>query len=196
MEFQGTDGNLLPEAVRRFETIASLGVESLHEAPAAAMAKVLASCEAYFDPGHHPYRRWFNQLEPILNAAGASYYDRSACHLDLVQWSTSPVWRDLGDSAKRLLLDDGVLFLRDQLEQAPIRTLLINGSGVATIFEERMEVKLMEAPGTIAEGRVRTRFSRCAFGKVQVIAWSANLQSSFGVTNGLRKRIASMVSAS
>ena len=36
----------------------------------------------------NPYS-WFNPLEALLNAAaGASYYKRSACHLDLVQWAT------------------------------------------------------------------------------------------------------------
>lgn len=44
-----------------------------------------------------PYRRWLDQLELLLTAIGASfyegsacYYDDSACHPGLVQWVTDP----------------------------------------------------------------------------------------------------------
>jgi hypothetical protein len=46
-------------------------------------------------PDRNPYRRWFDPLDQALRAAfGVSYYAGTACHLDLVQWATTPVWNN------------------------------------------------------------------------------------------------------
>jgi len=51
-------------ANRRFETLESLGVESLSDAPDGVVVRVLEGCSRYFS--RNPYRRWFDQLETIL----------------------------------------------------------------------------------------------------------------------------------
>jgi hypothetical protein len=75
-------GQELVGTSRRLATFASLGTSDLSTAPDAIVAQVLDDCNSYFE--RNPYRRWFDQLMPVLEACGASYYDRSACHLDLV----------------------------------------------------------------------------------------------------------------
>jgi hypothetical protein len=37
--------------------------------------------------------KWFDQMEEfVLTNTGYSYFDGTACHLDLIQWATDPVW--------------------------------------------------------------------------------------------------------
>ena len=90
LEFQHSSGLELTGCFRRLATHNSLAVRSLWDAPQSVISQVLSDCNSYFE--RNPYRQWFDQLESILNACGASYYDGSACHLDLVQWATKPTW--------------------------------------------------------------------------------------------------------
>jgi hypothetical protein len=127
-EFLDRSGRELSGAARRFETLASLGVPDLASASEAILHRVINACNGYFHA--NPYRRWFDQLEPVLQSVGASYYDGSACHLDLVQWATDPVWGKIPDRAVRdRLLAEDAAFLLDQLSTGSFRLLLINGSG-------------------------------------------------------------------
>ncbi len=74
---------------------------------------------------------FFNPLEKVIVACGASYLDGSACHLDLAQWPTSESWRDLPPGAQAKLLEDGAPFVRRQLEENPgIKLLLGDGKTV------------------------------------------------------------------
>jgi hypothetical protein len=89
---------------------------------------VLQDCNTYFD--RRRYCRWFDQLVPILAACGGSYYDHSACHLDLVQWATDPTWRSLRPaSLRKKLIADDARFLQQQLRNENIQLLLVNGTG-------------------------------------------------------------------
>jgi hypothetical protein len=71
-------------------------------------------------------------LDKVLRTGlGVSYYDGSACHLDLVQWATDPVWGKIPSSAAReALLEDGVPHLRAQLTRENVRLVLLNGRQV------------------------------------------------------------------
>ena len=124
IEFE-VNGVELADGKRRFETLRSLEIDSLEDALAPTIGRVLARCNGYFSG--NPYRRWFDQLEPILNAVGASYYDGTACHLDLSQWATDPTWNGLDGDQRRRLVDDGAPFLAEQLRNEPIQLLLLNG---------------------------------------------------------------------
>lgn len=191
-EFLDKDGRELTGAARRFETFASLGVSSLSSAPTETLQRVVGACNGYFQA--NPYRRWFDQLEKILNKVDASYYAGSACHLDLVQWATDPVWGELKDRVLRdQLLADDASFLRQQLAARGFRLLLINGSGVSQEFERAFGMTLRPV-GSVVGGTVTARLSvgRLRLG-LKVIAWSVNLQSSFGVTNALRTDLARKV---
>jgi hypothetical protein len=93
VEFLDQHGNELTVNARRLATHNSLGTSDLVAAPIEIVSKVLEGCNGYFH--RNPYRRWFDQLHPVLTACAASYYDGSACHLDLVQWATDPTWGKL-----------------------------------------------------------------------------------------------------
>lgn len=150
------------------------------------------ACNGYF--GANPYRRWFNQLEPLLRSVGASYYDGTACHLDLVQWATDPVWSKIPDRAVReRLIQEDAAFLYQQLRMGSFKLLLINGSGVVQQFERVTGISL-QATGTVNGSSVESRVlvGRLPVG-TRVVAWSVNLQSSIGVCNGLRAALATRV---
>lgn len=153
--------------------------------------QVLNDCNLYFQ--RQPYRRWFDILEPILGICGASYYDGTACHLDLVQWATNPTWGNLASSVRKKLIAEDAAFLAGQLRNESIRLLLVNGASVRrqlqTATQGTLEIEYKEIirgfshqPTLLESGRL--------FGKVCVVAWSTNLQSSFGVTTSLREELA------
>jgi hypothetical protein len=191
-EFLDLSGRELNGCARRFETLASLDVPGLASASEAVLLRVIDACNGYFEA--NPYRRWFDQLEPILQSVGASYYNGTACHLDLVQWATDPVWNKIPNRAIRdqLLMEDAD-FLRHQLRTAPFRLLLINGSGVVREFESMTGISLRPA-GSVKGKSVESRMfvGRLPLG-TRVVAWSVNIQSSFGICKALRAALASRV---
>lgn len=94
LEFLDARGAELTGPQRRLETLRSLGVASLADADGEIIDRVVAGCDDYFKRA--PYRRWFDQLDYVLGALGDSYYGGTACHLDLVQPATDPVWGGQG----------------------------------------------------------------------------------------------------
>jgi hypothetical protein len=96
------DGRLLAGPHRRLATLESLGAQSTSLLTQQHVLTVVEACASYFH--RNPYRRWFDPLDKILQAAlGVSYYGGRACHLDLVQWATDPVWGELDDRVKAAL---------------------------------------------------------------------------------------------
>lgn len=185
-------GQLLGGQLRRLASLGSLGVESLSGANAEAVGRVAGACRRYF--WRRPYRRWFDQLEMVLGPLGYSYYDGTACHLDLVQSATDPTWAKLGDDQRQRLLSADVPFLLDQLDRSAFRFLLINGSSVRAWSAATLGIKFANVAGVAQDGTT-TGFAVGKFnGKIPVIAWSTNLQSSWGVTRARRHAIASRVS--
>ncbi len=193
VEFVDRHGNELVGDDRRLATHTSLGIDDLGAAPIQCVEQVLADCDDYF--GRNPYRRWFNVLEGILNGCGVSYYDGSACHLDLVQWATDPTWGQLPTRAvRRELLDADAEFLSKQLSNENIRLLLVNGARVSHELTRSLGVEWTEQVPIEGYGRYATRVHTGSLGcGTQVIAWSTNLQSSFGVSNALKSELADRV---
>lgn len=188
-EFLGSAGELLLGADARFETLESLGVETLSSAPMAKLDEVVSGCARYFH--QNPYWRWFNPLEEVLKEVGVSFSQGTACHIDLVQWATDPVWGKLTSESKRCLLDDGLPFLKAQLSSPKLRAVVANGSGVLKCLKKQLNVRLTPAarlngprdrPIDIVMGQLRPG--------LRIIGWSPNLQSSRGVTRLFRKELA------
>lgn len=109
-------------------------------------AEAICLCENYFR--NNPYRQWFNWLETgALTSVGASFYDASACHLDIVQWATQPVWGDLSPAEKNQLIAEDRWFFQEMVNQFRFKLLLLNGRttfeafrkvcGIGDGFEER-----------------------------------------------------------
>lgn len=189
-EFLDPRGNELDGSMRRFETLKSLGVHSLAEASDAAVARAFDACRQYFH--RNPYR-WFDQLEAVLGQIGGSYYNGSACHLDLVQWATNPTWGRLNKGTKDRLLAEGVGFLLEQLRLEQVRLLLLNGRRVLMEFERTFGQRLVQRNAPIEGGVVRCRFFTGHVNGIRVVGWSTNMQSSFGVSNEIRRLIAERV---
>ena len=192
IEFLDSKGHLLEGTSRRLATLASLGLTQISQATDEQVQEVLDGCADYFR--RNPYRRWFDQLEPVLNAADASYYAGTACHLDLIQWATDPTWKALPAVERQSMLREDSAFLLAQLEQERIETVLLNGMGVIRRFQRQFDVSLPVAdviddgghqPTRICSGRLSDR--------VRVVGWSTNMQSSFGVTSERRRLIAEHV---
>lgn len=178
IEFLDAAGKLLEGEDQRLETLKSLGVTDLSSAPDAAVNQVLAGCNAYF--AHRPYS-WFDKLERVLGHVGASYHDGSACHLDLVQWATDPVWRNLNHEIRDALLDADIPFLQQQLSHECIQVLLLNGMGIVRACRKRLQIDLDECQrsGTRPVKIIKGRTDR----GLLCVGWNVNLQSSFGVSS-------------
>jgi hypothetical protein len=185
LEFLDRDGNEMTGAMRRLETLASLGEGVLSAASSNAVRTVFEGCNNYFQ--RRPYQKWFDVLEKVLLVLGASYYNGTACHLDFVQWATNPTWRSLSPAQKKSLIAADLPFLRQQLSQERIRLLLLNGSGIANVFGEVVGCNLIERiiPGDIG---LKLFVGRTKDG-LRVIGWNKNLQSSFGVSNQYIKAV-------
>ncbi len=179
LEFLNGRGYELTGPMRRLESLSSLGVTDLSSASPEVIWRVFESCNTYFQ--RCPYRKWFDVLEKVLRRLGASYYDGTACHLDLVQWATDPTWRELQSSQKEVLIEADLPFLRQQLFQEHIEFLLLNGSGIAKAYSERLHQTLTER--VISDKVALKLFVGCTPHGVTVIGWNKNLQSSFGVSN-------------
>ena len=186
------DGFLLTGAERRLATLDSLGVRSLDRLSEARVAEVVADCAAYFS--RNPYRGWFDALDELLRAAAdASYYDGTACHLDLVQWATDPVRSGITDRAVRqALLDDGVPHLRAQLVHGNVRLVLLNGRQVIAQVRRTGLAELTQVD-ELPLTRSRCRLFAGSGGGVRWIGWSTNLQSSWGVTTLFKAELARRV---
>ena len=192
-EFLARSGVLLAGDQARFVTLPALRLTSLGDASHDALAEVVEGTRRYFQK--QPYLGWFGRLDALLRVAGATYFDGSACHLDLAHWATDPVWAKLDSTARKALVDDGVDFLRWQLTTFRISHVLLNGRGVCREVERRLGVTLSEVesiPGPI--GKPAQLYAGRLPNGPGFIGWSVNLQSSFGVTKEFSQRLATRVS--
>jgi len=176
---------------RRFETTRSLGLASLADATDTAVAAIFRRCNKYFSG--NPYRRWFNRLEPVLRSVAASYYDGTACHLDLSQWATDPTWNGLSPAVRSKLVDRDGPFLARQLEAERIEVLLLNGAAVVDGFRWVLGTTLDAEPETVSDRSVTTRLWTGHYNGIRVVGWSTNLPSSYGVTRKLVADLAARV---
>jgi hypothetical protein len=185
------NGRLLSGAKRRLATLRSLEAKSLARLTSEQVRTVVQECASYFT--RNPYRRWFDPLDCLLrDALEVSYYDGTACHLDLVQWATDPVWSGLSPAVRNALLNDGRPHLQKLLNSAKIRLVVLNGKQVLdqlektglAIIESDEETELAETKVHLSSGRI---------GRVRFVGWSRNLQGNFGITNSFRSELARWV---
>lgn len=195
IEFLENDGVELVGERRRLASLNSLGVRSLVDASREQVATVLHDCERYFE--RQPYRWWFDQLEAVLAAIGASYYgDRpTACHLDIVQWATDPTWSALDRPARAKLVAADGPFLMQQLRHSSIKLLLVNGAGPLHELGRLAGVEFEPQGRLLAVGGIVGKLLSGTIGTVRVIGWRANLQSSHGVANVERRALGEAVLA-
>lgn len=193
IEFLDDSGQPLTGDDRRLVDLPLLGITSLADATTEQLEAVVEGCDRYFTG--NPYWRWFRPLDDVLrNALGVNYRDGSACHLDLSQWATDPVWGGLDATQKRRLTEDDAPFLAEQLRQENVRVLLLCGRAALEPFIRTRLVQLEKvADVTSASGRLRCDVFAGTAGSAVVYGWSSNLQSQPGVDNHLKKRLAEVL---
>lgn len=113
----------------------------------------------------------------MSDSLGVSYYHGTACHLDLVQWATDPIWGQLpGKALRQMLLDDGVPHLRAQLRHDNLRLVLLNGSTVLDQVEALGLATLTPIGKLHVGGTSCTLYAGRAHPEgVRFLGWSTNL---------------------
>ena len=188
-----SDGILLADCERRLATTESLGATAGRPLTADQARQVVADCNSYF--GRNPYR-WFKPLDALLDqAVGASYYNGTACHLDLVQWATDPVWGELRDPAgAKRLLSEGSPWLKCTLSRSNVRLVLLNGTAVIRQVHRTGLADLHEVESKkFSVGSITCRLFVGEGQGINYVGWSTNLQASHGVSNDFKQRLAQEV---
>ena len=195
-EFLGRDGTLLSGPKRRLATLSSLDVEDVASLEPDHIRRVIDDCATYFRPDRNPYGHWFNPLDEVLRTGlGVSFYDDTACHLDLVQWATQPVWSALPNHVRQILLANGLPHLQQLLRRGNIRVVLLNGRQVIDhVLSARLAC--LHPCGKL---QVNARLSCSLYcgesEMIRFIGWSSNLQSSRGIGKDFRSRLSVWLSA-
>jgi hypothetical protein len=170
-------GRLLEGKKRRLATLTSIEAASYGDIDEGKAAEIIDECATYFRG--NPYRRWFDPLNTILyEALGASYYDETACHLDLVQWATDPIWKELRRVEQERLLDGDQDFLRKQLKHEGYRVIVVNGA-TAMGWVQRAGIARWKHTDAI-EDPPAARLAVSRGEGALFLGWSCNLQSQPG----------------
>jgi len=187
---------LINEA-RRFQTLSSLRLNKWENIKSKEIKTLKQNLDNYFQI--NPYKRWFNQLERIFSTAGYSYYDNTACHIDLIPYTTKIKWSSLKSQEQRFLLDSSTHDLKKCIEHSNINALILNGASVINGFLKSYDIKLKQQK--VPSWEVKTKkgnisgikykgILRLNSGKeILVIGFNYNLQSSFGLTNEIKANI-------
>lgn len=206
-EFVDSGGTELAEPDRRLPTLASMRIATWSQASGRDVREITRSCERYFD--NNPYRLWFDVLERMLNAGGASYYRGTrACHIDLVPFATWDKWGVLSSHLRRALLEQGRLTMAQLVHDSPIQIIVLNGRSVVEEFKGFAEVSLTAVlveewtlpraagggvAGIMYEGVISSIADVELDREIVIIGYNHNLQSSFGVTTEVMRRIGERV---
>lgn len=141
VEFEGKGETLLSEQNRRLEDFQSLKISVSSEISEELARKIHTGCLNYFD--RRPYH-WFNQLDAkVNNLFDSSYRDRTAAHLDLVQWATKPVWNKIKEkNTQTALLNSDSRFLKHQLEKTSAKFVYLSGK---LVFQQLQKTGIISA---------------------------------------------------
>lgn len=201
-EFVDEVGHELTGAARRLPTLQALGITRWSHATGDDVRKVTRSCERYFET--NPYRLWFGVLDRMLSGGGASFFDGTACHLDLVAFATRIKWGMVGRSTQRHLVEIGRRSMAELVRDSSIQVLVLNGRSVVSEFERFAGTELQPSevdewmlprvsgravPGISYEGSVSSIGGIDLDREVKIIGYNHNLQSSFGVTSTVIQHI-------
>jgi len=177
-EFQVGRGNknpLPPERKRLIDT-ESLGIKNPKNLTREQAIRVIEGCYDYFNKNHYD---WFNDLEKyILKPASFSYFSKeaNACHLDLVQWATDPVWQTIKNQAiKRDLLKADREFLEFQLTEYDFEFVFLNGGTVLETVEKLGLFKFKEI-GSVSRNSAgdQSRIVTATYGGKTFLGWGLN----------------------
>jgi hypothetical protein len=148
-EYLDGRGKMLTGRSQRFATTTSLGAASRTDLTDAQADEAIEVMRCYYDDGKPVYGTYFGHLTNFLAGIGASYRERGAAHLDLVQESTSPVWNGLTSSERSQLIEQDLPFLVWQLENLPhLQAAVCAGKTVSGRLKARVPVDVEETGST------------------------------------------------
>jgi hypothetical protein len=137
----------------------------------------------YFRPGGNAYS-WFAGYSRVMDGMGVSYARGTATHLDLVQESTDPVWRDLRandpNQAAALLRAD-LPFLAWQIERFRLAAIVCTSSTVARALSESLGA-VVAKDGTTGKRRWAVATARVAGRVIGLASWDRPLAQAPGLT--------------
>ncbi|MGO1385047.1 MAG: hypothetical protein ACTHWA_11110 [Arachnia sp.] len=172
-EFYTRSGRELDGDARRFETLASLGVASLSDLDDGMASRIRERCLAYFE--RNPYMEWFAPMEHLLaGLTGASFFDGTAYHFDLVHKATDPLWGRLTTASRQALLRRDHPSVLNQLGNPSLEIVYLNGK---TVCEEVS--RFIPLNNRFAQFRgqgPRRSFHSGRHGDAMVIGCSSNIQ--------------------
>lgn len=174
-EFLDRSGSLMIGAQRRLVTLDSLDVADRRNLNEDHARSVLDGCADYFNVRSYA---WFKPLNWILAQSIGASYGTTACHLNLAQWATHPVWRTLNATVRWRLIDDGVGFLESQLVNEGYRLVIANGRTVMNVVEAA-GITSWTNIGSVPQNPT-ARLYVGERGNQRFLGWSCNLQSQPG----------------
>ena len=186
------DGVWLSGPSRRLATLESLAAEPGQPLTEEQAQQVVEDCNQYFT--RNPYYRWFKRLDDLLaRSVGASYRDGTACHLDLVQWATDPVWGKLKDrNTAEAFLEEGRPHLEHLLAESNVHLVLAAGRAVVTQLQRIGLVRWQEVE-KIPLGPITCTLFRGTGDGISYAGWSTNVQRQPWVSNEFLSRLAESV---
>jgi hypothetical protein len=181
-EYLSPNGQELDGTQRRFETLRSLGASSRSSLDAVQSITAIERMRRYFDPDR-PVYAWFNGLSRLIQGMGASFRDRSAVHLDLVQEATDPVWSQLmkADRAQAVaVLHRDLSFLRKQIEEFAFRIIVCTSARVYREISHMLRVRLIQS-GTLARLNWTVATAELSRGLIGIVGWNIPLARPTGL---------------
>ena len=181
--------NLIAIDKKRLTDLESLKLQSHEQITEDKAHEVLNGCYNYFNI--RPLK-WFDMFEELLNVKSFSYKDGSASHIDLVQWCTVPVWRDIPQFEQEKLLRSDEDFFHWQLENNEMKAIILGGRQVLKQVEAIPEVALESVSKHYYYSKDRKisyeLYRMENFKGHKLVGWSVNLQrmrASTGEKNGV-----------
>ena len=99
------------------------------------------------------------------------------------------MWGKLPPAPRQSLIAADAAFLRQQLTEERITTLLLNGRSVIDTFTQAYGVSLKTVQTVRDRSVSASLVAGVALQGIVVVGWSVNLQSSFGVTRVFGERL-------
>lgn len=175
-EFQYDNGQTLAESDKRLVDHETLGGDFQSGLNDLQAKDVIAGCANYFKK--RPYS-WFDEIENVvLKPNGIDYKSGEACHLDVIQWATNPVWSKIPNQSEcKSLLERDSEFLKFQISSQDYDFVFLNGDTVIKQIKSLNLVKLRLAGLTpFGHGPRKSRLWLGEFGKTRFIGWNLNIQ--------------------
>jgi hypothetical protein len=192
-KIQRQNRELLRGGERRLSNYESLDFVQGSELSKNQVDQVWSDCLNYFDGPF--YEKWFSKMEQfVVNPLGASYLERSAAHVDLIQWATDPLWQEMintdPEEAEKHLAAD-LPFLLRQLDELSPDVIFLSGTPVVETLSELFNLEFW-GKTSVEEKRAQNKLFTGKFKNAVVLGTSMNVPDSH-TSNAHREFLATWI---